>query len=67
MDHSRFGGPVYLDGTRWGLPLSRLIDGDGMPDSLMPILRVLPARVLGVFGARVARVPGGCLYVLRQA
>ncbi|MGW8767448.1 hypothetical protein ACWGN5_33660 [Streptomyces sp. NPDC055815] len=81
IDHGRFGGPVYLDGTRWGLPLRRLISGDGIPNYLVPILRelvplirpgrtfllvhddgitadyVLLARVLGVFGARVARVP----------
>ncbi|WP_237328694.1 hypothetical protein [Streptomyces sp. CBMAI 2042] len=41
LDHRRFGGPVYLDGTRWGLPLRRLLGGDGIPNYLLPILREL--------------------------
>ncbi|KUN61406.1 hypothetical protein AQJ46_36775 [Streptomyces canus] len=41
VDHRRFGGPVHLDGPRWGLPLRRLIGGDGHPNYLLPILREL--------------------------
>ncbi|MGC0207077.1 hypothetical protein [Streptomyces levis] len=80
IDHRRHGGPVHLDGTRWGLPLRRLVGSDGHPNYLLPILRelipmirpgrtfllvcdddlsadyVLLDRVLGAFGARVARL-----------
>ncbi|MBO4256235.1 hypothetical protein [Streptomyces griseorubiginosus] len=41
VDHRRFGGPVHLDGPRWGLPLRRLIGADGHPNYLLPILREL--------------------------
>ncbi|GGZ50216.1 hypothetical protein GCM10010387_50710 [Streptomyces inusitatus] len=41
IDHRRFGGPVHLDGTRWGIPLRQLIDSDGHPNYLLPILRDL--------------------------
>lgn len=41
VDHRCFGGPVYLDGTRWGLPLRLLIGEDGLPNYLVPILREL--------------------------
>ncbi|WLW53487.1 hypothetical protein [Streptomyces sp. YU58] len=41
VDHRRFGGPVHLDGPRWGLPLRQLVDGDGHPNYLLPILREL--------------------------
>jgi hypothetical protein len=41
VDHRRFGGPVHLDGPRWGLPLRRLIGDDGHPNYLLPILREL--------------------------
>ena len=41
IDHRRFGGPVYLDGARWGMPLRQLIGGDGLPNYLLPILREL--------------------------
>ncbi|WP_406119517.1 hypothetical protein [Streptomyces sp. NBC_00989] len=50
IDHRRFGGPVHLDGTRWGLPLRQLVGSDGHPNYLLPILRELipaigPGRV----------------------
>lgn len=50
VDHRRFGGPVHLDGTRWGLPLRQLVGSDGHPNYLLPILRELipaigPGRV----------------------
>ncbi|MGW0421176.1 hypothetical protein [Streptomyces sp. NPDC003015] len=41
IDHRRHGGPVHLDGTRWGLPLRRLVGSDGRPNYLLPILREL--------------------------
>ncbi|MFC8208792.1 hypothetical protein [[Kitasatospora] papulosa] len=41
IDHRRFGGPVYLDGARWGMPLRQLIGGDGLSNYLLPILREL--------------------------
>ncbi|MFJ8630161.1 hypothetical protein [Streptomyces sp. NPDC093568] len=41
IDHRRFGGPVHLDGPRWGLPLRQLVGGDGQPNYLLPILREL--------------------------
>ncbi|MER8012043.1 hypothetical protein [Streptomyces sp. NPDC094149] len=41
IDHRRFGGPVHLDGTRWGMPLRQLIGSDGLPNYLLPILRQL--------------------------
>ncbi|WP_217239259.1 hypothetical protein [Streptomyces sp. AC555_RSS877] len=49
IDHRRYGGPVHLDGSRWGMPLRQLISGDGLPNYLLPILRELiplvrPAR-----------------------
>ncbi|MEV8547077.1 hypothetical protein [Streptomyces sp. NPDC051572] len=50
VDHRRFGGPVHLDGTRWGLPLRQLVGSDGHPNYLLSILRELipaigPGRV----------------------
>ncbi|MFF3349407.1 hypothetical protein [Streptomyces sp. NPDC002779] len=41
LDHRPYGGPVHLDGTRWGLPLRRLVGADGHPNYLLPILREL--------------------------
>jgi hypothetical protein len=41
VDHRRFGGPVYLDGPRWGMPIRQLVGADGHADHLMPILREL--------------------------
>ncbi|MEU1917719.1 hypothetical protein [Streptomyces massasporeus] len=50
LDHRRFGGPVHLDGTRWGLPLRQLVGSDGHANYLLPVLRELipaigPGRV----------------------
>lgn len=50
LDHRRFGGPVHLDGTRWGLPLRQVVGSDGHANYLLPILRELipaigPGRV----------------------
>ncbi len=44
VDHRRFGGPVLLDGPRWGLPLRQLVGPDGHPNYLVPILRDLIPR-----------------------
>jgi hypothetical protein len=41
VDHRRFGGPVYLDGPRWGIPIRQLAGADGHANYLMPILREL--------------------------
>jgi hypothetical protein len=41
IDHRRFGGPLYLDGPRWGMPLRQLISSEGHPNYLVPILREL--------------------------
>lgn len=44
IDHRRFGGPLYLDGARWGMPIRQLVGADGHPNYLVPILReLLPA------------------------
>jgi hypothetical protein len=41
IDHRRFGGPVYLDGARWGMPIRQLAGADGHANYLVPILREL--------------------------
>jgi hypothetical protein len=41
IDHRRFGGPAYLDGTRWGLPLRQVVTDSGHVNYLVPILRDL--------------------------
>ena len=41
IDHRRFGGPVYLDGARWGMPIRQLAGVDGHANYLVPILREL--------------------------
>lgn len=41
IDHRRHGGPVHLDGPRWGLPLRQLVGAHGHPNYLLPILREL--------------------------
>ncbi|WP_189082997.1 hypothetical protein [Mangrovihabitans endophyticus] len=41
IDHRRFGGPAYLDGVRYGMPIRRLVSADGTANYLMPILRDL--------------------------
>ena len=48
IDHRRFGGPVYVDGPRWGLPLRQLAGPDGLVNYLLPILRdLLPHAARG--------------------
>jgi hypothetical protein len=41
IDHRRYGGPIYLDGARWGMPIRRLAGADGHPNYLAAILREL--------------------------
>lgn len=41
IDHRRYGGPAYLDGTAYGLPLRQLIGEDGLSNYLLPVLRDL--------------------------
>lgn len=41
LDHREVGGPVYLDLTRFGLPLRRLVTADGRPNYLACALREL--------------------------
>ncbi|WP_405590610.1 hypothetical protein [Streptomyces sp. NBC_01190] len=41
LDHRDVGGPVYLDLTRFGLPLRRLVASDGRPNYLACALREL--------------------------
>ncbi|TCC34931.1 hypothetical protein [Kribbella sindirgiensis] len=41
LDHRRFGGPAYLDGTRWGLPLRPGISADGHANYVVMLLRDL--------------------------
>lgn len=43
LDQRRDGGPVYLDLTRYGLPLRRLVTADGRPNYLACALRELVA------------------------
>jgi hypothetical protein len=47
IDHRRLGGPLYLDGARWGMPIRRLIGADGHANYLLPILRELLPLVGG--------------------
>jgi hypothetical protein len=46
VDHRRHGGPVYLDGTRWGMPLRKVIGTDGHANYLLVILRDLLPRLV---------------------
>ncbi|MFF3182725.1 MULTISPECIES: hypothetical protein [Rhodococcus] len=39
LDHRSIGGPVYLDGTRWGVPLRIVIGTDGHPNYVITALR----------------------------
>lgn len=39
IDHRGIGGPVYLDGTVWGLPVRQIVDEDGTANYLVPVLR----------------------------
>lgn len=41
LDHRDLGGPVYLDLTRHGLPLRRIVTADGRPNYLACALREL--------------------------
>ncbi|NEB74586.1 hypothetical protein G3I40_04965 [Streptomyces sp. SID14478] len=41
LDHRAVGGPVYLDLTRFGLPLRQLVTADGRPNYLACALRDL--------------------------
>jgi hypothetical protein len=41
IDHRRFGGPLYLDGARWGMPIRQIVGADSHPNYLVPILREL--------------------------
>ncbi|TDC52097.1 hypothetical protein E1258_25330 [Micromonospora sp. KC207] len=41
VDLRRLGGPVYLDPTRWGMPLRRIVAADGRPNYLACALRQL--------------------------
>ncbi|MGA5559727.1 hypothetical protein ACPCUV_00825 [Streptomyces platensis] len=41
LDHREVGGPVYLDLTRFGLPLRQLVTADGRPNYLACALREL--------------------------
>lgn len=41
IDHRRFGGPVYLDGAPWGVPLRQLVGEDGHANYLLAVLREL--------------------------
>lgn len=45
VDHRRHGGPAYLDGTRWGMPLRMVIGADGHANYLLVILRDLLPRL----------------------
>ncbi|WP_242902300.1 hypothetical protein [Actinomadura terrae] len=45
LDHRRYGGPVYMDGTRWGMPLRKVIGADGHANYLLVILRDLLPRI----------------------
>ncbi|MEU0544242.1 hypothetical protein ABZ319_30670 [Nocardia sp. NPDC005978] len=43
LDQRAVGGPVYLDGTRWGVPLRPVIGADGHANYLLTALRdILP-------------------------
>lgn len=41
IDQRNVGGPVYLDATRYGLPLRRIVTADGRPNYLACALREL--------------------------
>ncbi len=46
IDHRGFGGPAYLDGARWGMPIRQLVGPEGHGNYLLPILRELLPRVV---------------------
>jgi hypothetical protein len=41
LDLSAYGSPVFLDATRYGLPLRQIVDADGRPNYLACALREL--------------------------
>ena len=43
LDLRADGGPVYLDATRYGLPLRQIVAADGQPNYLACALRELVA------------------------
>ena len=45
IDHRRYGGPVHLDGARWGMPIRQLVGVDGHVNYLLPILRELLPQI----------------------
>ncbi|MFI7131007.1 hypothetical protein ACIBQ1_35330 [Nonomuraea sp. NPDC050153] len=45
VDHRGHGGPAYLDGTRWGMPLRTVVGTDGHANYLLVILRDLLPRL----------------------
>jgi hypothetical protein len=50
VDHRRYGGPAYLDGTRWGLPLRPGVSADGHANYVVMLLRDLLPMVVGYSG-----------------
>ncbi|MYW44060.1 hypothetical protein [Streptomyces sp. SID161] len=47
LDQRELGGPVYLDATRFGLPLRQIVTADGRPNYLACALRELLPLVPG--------------------
>jgi hypothetical protein len=47
VDHRRFGGPAYVDGARWGLPLRQVIGEDGHANYVLTVLRELMPLIGG--------------------
>jgi hypothetical protein len=41
VDHRHFGGPAYVDGARWGLPLRQVVGEDGHANYVLTVLREL--------------------------
>jgi hypothetical protein len=41
VDHRHFGGPAYVDGAIWGLPLRQLVGEDGHANYVLAVLRDL--------------------------
>jgi hypothetical protein len=47
LDHRPYGGPVYLDATRHGLPLRQIVDSEGRANYLACALRDLVPLLAG--------------------
>jgi hypothetical protein len=47
VDHRRFGGPAYIDGARWGLPLRQVIGEEGHANYVLTVLRELVPLIGG--------------------